>query len=94
MTAAFDTLGATLDLEKAGMDRMQAEAFASVVRAGQGELATKGDVDALRKDLGALENRMIAALYRALWMQASRIVVAIITLASVALGLARTLGTP
>ncbi|MDE0241110.1 MAG: hypothetical protein OXI95_04965 [bacterium] len=98
MTVAFDTLAAARDLEKAGMDRAQAEAVANVVRAGQGELATKADVDALREatraDLDALENRMMAALYRALWMQAAGIVGAIIALAGVALGLARALGAP
>ena len=98
MTTAFDTLAAARDLEKAGMDRMQAEAVANVVRAGQGELATRADVDALREatraDLDALENRIMAALYRALWMQAAGIVGAIIALAGVALGLARALGAP
>lgn len=54
MTAVFDTLAAARDLEKAGMDRAQAEAVANLVRAGQGELATRDDVDALRKDLDAL----------------------------------------
>lgn len=37
---------------------------------------------------------MMAALYRALWMQAAGIVGAIIALAGVALGLARALGAP
>lgn len=62
--------------------------------AGQGELATRADFGALRKDLDALQNRMMAALYRALWMQAAGIVGAIIALAGVALGLARALGAP
>ena len=60
------------------MNRRLAEAVANVVRAGQGELATRSDVDALRKDLDSLENRMTAALYRALWMQVAGIVGAII----------------
>ena len=40
----------------------------ATVCAGQGEIAIKADVDARRKDLDALEDRMMAALYRALWM--------------------------
>ncbi|MDE0418275.1 MAG: hypothetical protein OXI95_15255 [bacterium] len=66
----------------------------ATVRARQGELATKADVDTLRKDLDSLENRMMAALYRALWMQAAGIVGAIIALAGVVLGLARAPGAP
>ncbi|MDE0046524.1 MAG: hypothetical protein OXU19_11810 [bacterium] len=66
----------------------------ATVRARQGELATKADVDTLRKDPDSLESRMMAALYRALWMQAAGIVGAIIALAGVALGLARALGAP
>ena len=73
-------------------------AVTATVCAGQGALATKADIDALREatraDLDALENRMMAALYRALWMQAAGIVGAIIALAGVVLGLARALGAP
>ena len=43
---AFDTLQAAHDLEAAGMDRVQAEAIAQVVRQGKGELATKADIEA------------------------------------------------
>ncbi|MDE0240082.1 MAG: DUF1640 domain-containing protein [bacterium] len=66
MTAAFDTLAAARDLEKAGMDRTQAEAVANVVRAGQGELATKAGVDALREatraDLATVRGDLETAL--------------------------------
>lgn len=82
MTAAFDTLAAARELEAAGMDRTQAEAVAAVVRAGQGELAT-------RADLAALETRMQATLWRALWLQAAGIVAAIAALAGIALALAQ-----
>ena len=52
MTAAFDTLAAARELEAAGMDRTQAEAVAGVVRAGQGEPATKDDIRNLRWIVG------------------------------------------
>ena len=48
MTVTFDTLAAARDMEHAGLKREAAEAVASAIRAGQGELATKGDLDALR----------------------------------------------
>lgn len=80
------------------MDRTQTEAVANMVRAGEGEPATRADVEALREatraDLDARENRMMAALCRALWIQAAGIVGAIIVLADVALGPARALGAP
>ncbi len=40
----FDTLSAARDLESAGLDRAQAEAIATVVRSGQGELVAKAEL--------------------------------------------------
>lgn len=57
---AFDTLTAARDLEAAGMARKQAEAVASAIRAGQGELATRAD---LRADLAGLETRLTTRMY-------------------------------
>lgn len=54
MAAAFDTLSASKELQAAGFDQAQAEAVARTVRAGQGDLATKDDVSALRTEMGAL----------------------------------------
>ena len=45
-TAAFDTLQAARNLEAAGVEQRQAEAIASAIRDGQGELATKADLSA------------------------------------------------
>ena len=69
-TAAFDTLTATQDLEAAGIERRQAEAIARVVNHGDERAATKVDLD-------ALESRMRADLYRALWIQGVGIVAVI-----------------
>lgn len=52
----FDTLEASRDLTAAGMDRTQAEAVAAVIRRGQGDLATRGDIRMLRSDLGTLRS--------------------------------------
>ena len=49
MTATFDTLAAARDMENAGLKREAAEAVAAAIRAGQGELATRADMDALGK---------------------------------------------
>ncbi len=54
MTVAFDTLAAARDLETAGMDRGQAEAVASVIRAGQSDLATKADLAVVQADIATL----------------------------------------
>ena len=51
MAQAFDTLSATHELEAGGFKREQAEAIAAVVRAGQGELATKSDLRLLRSEV-------------------------------------------
>ena len=75
----FDTLDAMRRLEKAGMERTQAEATVETFRDAQAGLATKTD---LRSDLAALESRLRSALaelranvYRALWIQGAGIVV-------------------
>ena len=51
MAQAFDTLSAAHELEASGFKREQAEAIAAVVRAGQGELATKSDLRLLRSEV-------------------------------------------
>lgn len=51
MSASFDTLAAARDMENAGLDRPAAEAVAEAIRAGQGELATKADLAAVRSDI-------------------------------------------
>ena len=62
MAEAVDTLQIARGLREAGVDRDQAEAhadaIASAVRKGQGDLATKADMAALRADMAALETRL------------------------------------
>lgn len=77
MTAAFDTLNAARRLEAAGMRRDQAETIADVIRQGHGELVTTGDLSALQ-----------ARLYRALWIQAAGIIVALAAFGGIAIGFA------
>lgn len=81
MTVAFDTLYAARRLEAAGLDRDHAEAVVDEIRQGQGALVTTPDLSVL---LSALETR----LYRALWLQAAGITVAIAALAGIGVGLA------
>ncbi len=47
MEAAFDTLKVAHDLEESGFARKQAEALASAIRSGQGDLVVKADLDAM-----------------------------------------------
>ena len=47
MTQAFDTLDTSRQLEQAGMDRQHAEAIATAIRNGHGQLATKSDIEKL-----------------------------------------------
>lgn len=54
MAAAFDTLTAAKELQAAGFEQTQAEAVAKIVRAGQGDLATKDDLAGVHKEMGAL----------------------------------------
>ncbi|MCY3671650.1 MAG: hypothetical protein OXH14_11305 [Alphaproteobacteria bacterium] len=48
MATAFDTLSAAEALEDAGMKSAEAKAVAKQIRAGQGDLATKADIAALK----------------------------------------------
>ncbi len=56
MTSAFDTLSAAQHMQDAGMDRKHAEAVAAAIRSGQGELATKADITAIRSDITAIRS--------------------------------------
>ena len=58
MAAAFDTLSAAKELQAAGFEQTQAEAVAKIIRAGQGELATKGDLAGVHVEMGALGKEM------------------------------------
>ena len=53
--STFDTLTAARDLEAAGVERIQAEAIAKAIRDGQGDLATKADIDRLDSRLNTLQ---------------------------------------
>ena len=55
MAAAFDTLSAAKELQAAGFEQAQAEAVAKIIRAGQGDLATKDDIGAVRTELAAMK---------------------------------------
>ena len=59
----FGTLTAARDLEAVGLERRQAEAIASAIRNGQGELVTKDHLDARLADLETRlverENRLV-----------------------------------
>lgn len=63
MAATIDTLQYARRLRDAGVERDQAEAhaeaIADAVSQGQGDLATKADVAALKTDMAALEVRLI-----------------------------------
>ena len=54
MAAAFDTLSAAKELQAAGFEQAQAEAVAQIVRAGQGDLATKHDLAGVHTQMGAM----------------------------------------
>ena len=53
MTAAFDTLAAARAIEASGLQRPQAEAIADAIRAAQGELATRADLQTTTSELRA-----------------------------------------
>ena len=67
MTAStFNALAAARDLEASGIERRQAEAIAEGMRQAAGadraDLATKGDIDALRMETKADLHREIGTL--------------------------------
>ena len=75
----FDTLRAARDMEAAGMERGQAEAVATAIRAGQGDLATKADMAILRADIDAVK----AALRIMQWAMGLHAAVSLATLGAV-----------
>lgn len=49
--AAFDTLTVSKELQDAGIEAKHAEAIALAVKQGQGDLATKQDINLLKTEL-------------------------------------------
>ena len=63
-TITFDTLKFVRTLKAAGVPELQAEAFSEAFKDAQGEaeLATKRDIEDLRRDMIQLEQRLIIKL--------------------------------
>jgi hypothetical protein len=63
-TITFDTHKFIRTLKDAGIPEQQAEAFADAFRDAQGEadLATRRDIDDLRRDMREMEQRLIIKL--------------------------------
>ena len=55
-STTFNTLAASKNLQKAGMDAALAEAVAMEIAAGQGKLATKSDIRGLHSDTERARN--------------------------------------
>ncbi len=67
-TVAIDTLAAMRKLEKAGFKTEQAEAVAEVMANQSGELATKGDITGLRREMAGLEKSLKGDIAGLRWM--------------------------
>ena len=63
-TITFDTLKFVRKLKESGLPEIQAEAIADAFRDAQGEaeLATKRDIDDIRRDMREMEQRMVIKL--------------------------------
>ena len=72
MPATFETLSAARELEAAGIDRRQVEAIAKTVRDGQGDLAAKADVAAL-KWIAGIQGAISLATFTAVLLLAARL---------------------
>ena len=59
---AFDTLTASKDLQQAGFEAPQAEAIALVIKDGQGDLATKADIDLVKADIEMVRTELSAKI--------------------------------
>ena len=66
MNTAFDTLTASNNLQKTGIEKSQADAIALVVNNSHGELVTKTDLAAVKTDLAAAMNEQKAELTTAM----------------------------
>jgi hypothetical protein len=72
-TITFDTLKFVERLEKAGVSREQATAFADAQKdafseALDGSLASKIDIEAIRADIGKIDARVTGELLLVKWM--------------------------
>ena len=56
--ATFDTLTVARELEAVGLEARQAEAIATAIRNGQGDLAIKAEVATVRSDVAALRSEL------------------------------------
>ena len=71
---AFDTLSAAEALEAAGIDKAHAKAIAVAIRNGQGDLATKTDIESIRSELTVI--RWVVGIQSAITLATFAIVAA------------------
>ncbi len=67
-TVAIDTLATMRKLEKAGFKTEQAEAVAEAIGHQSGELATKGDIAGLQREMVGLEKSLKGDIAGLRWM--------------------------
>jgi len=78
--SSFDTPTAAHDLESADLDKRQAEAIVGAIRSGQGDLATKSDVGAVKSGIDSVRSEL--AVIR--WVLGVQAAITLATLAIVA----------
>ena len=71
---AFDMLSAAEALEAAGIDKAHAKAIAVAIRNGQGDLATKTDIESIRSELTVI--RWVVGIQSAITLATFAIVAA------------------
>ena len=71
---AFDTLSVAEALEAAGIDKAHAKAIAVAIRNGQGDLATKTDIESIRSELTVI--RWVVGIQSAITLATFAIVAA------------------
>ena len=78
--AMIDTLDAVRKLREAGMDESEAEAIVGIIQGSSTNLMTKNDAS-------LLEAKIMAGVYRALWIQGASVVAIIGTIIGIATAL-------
>lgn len=62
LNGSFDTLSAANALQKVGFNREQAEVLSYTMARAHGDLATKADIDAVRREISSLRGVLFGAV--------------------------------
>ena len=81
--AVFDTLTTSKELQDAGIEPKHAEAIALAVKQGQGELATKQDIELVKQDIELVRVELKSDISWIKWVVGANLAISLVIVSAI-----------